>query len=257
MSMLGSAVFSMSDALANIKDASSAVYHSFITGFGNFITAFREVKATENQIGVVVIGAHAVLDNAATYESLKQFKDAQSALKAVVWGAKPASVQDQANLNSALEATNITKEATVMLSSMKAVLESFGPGKKVMLLLSEKDVAALEAEVGISIAELLDENKLLKVAIVKDSVNGEAAPMTLAFANLMARNLNVVAPGLRKNLERLVAMTYKDAVTPDAMGALTDLSASLVTIAPVGVNAETDSAAQTYKETTRKLESGV
>ncbi|MDD5775806.1 MAG: hypothetical protein PHS64_07690, partial [Candidatus Omnitrophica bacterium] len=184
--------------------------------------------------------------------------------KAVVWGEKPATDQDAIDLTSALAATSITKEAAVMLDSMENVLKRIGEEynigqRKIMLMLSEKDVAALEKEFDMTIAEFLDRNVLLKATIIKDSASGEAAPMTLAFANLLARNLKVEAPALGSALARLTAMTYKDAAT-DVIAAVTDLTANLVTIMPVNVDAETAQAAQDYKDATkvaRKLDIGV
>ncbi|MFA5100551.1 MAG: hypothetical protein WC547_06695, partial [Candidatus Omnitrophota bacterium] len=252
------------EAAAKIKASSAAVYQKLVTGFGNFVTALRDVKVGDEQVGVVVMGANAVLDNAGTFESLKQVKGAQHALKAVVWGEKPATDQEAMDLTSALTATSITKEAAVMLDSMENVLERIGEEynigqSKIMLMLSEKDVAALEKEFDMTIAEFLDRNVLLKATIIKDSASGEAAPMTLAFANLLARNLKVEAPALGSALARLTAMTYKDAST-DVIAAVTDLTANLVTIMPVNVDAETAQAAQDYKDATaaaRKLDIGV
>ncbi|HNQ50803.1 MAG TPA: PEP/pyruvate-binding domain-containing protein [Candidatus Omnitrophota bacterium] len=252
------------EAAAKIKATSAAVYQKLVTGFGNFVTALRDVKVDDERVGVVVMGANAVLDNAGTFESLKQVKGAQHALKAVVWGEKPASDEEDVDLSSALAATGITKEAVVMLDSMENVLERIGEEynigqSKIMLMLSEKDVLALEKEYDMDIKEFLDRHPLLKATIVKNSASGEAAPMTLAFANLLARNLKVEAPALGSALARLTAMTYKDASSA-VIAAVTDLTANLVTIMPVNVDAETAQAAQDYKDATavaRKLDIGV
>ncbi|MGE5308203.1 MAG: glucose-6-phosphate isomerase family protein [Deltaproteobacteria bacterium] len=219
--------------------------------YGAFV---ETVKAAKDAKGALVVGANALMDNAGLLSSLKQVKDANPGIKVVVWANGIFEAAKLQAMKVDMIADGITDKG---LRGAFATVEQLGvPQNRVSLINSAIDVENIKTEYAAAdLSAVLAQKQGVKAVSVQApdmkaaAVNAMPLVVARAVTGAMADNTAVVASyqALGKSL------VDNDAVAPENLKALDDLTKDVAEAPLVKVSDEMVKTHIAYQETLNKI----
>jgi len=234
------------DLRQDLRDARSAdimVHKALPEGFDNLIAALKETK--EDNYGVVVVGANAILNNAGAIATLKMLKG--TGYEVVVWAQYEAQL-DVLKLMGIEEVTKTLISYESSHESLEAVLSKYSKsGISTALIVSHLDAENID----------LDNIKRSEVKVV--SLQKPQAEET-QLINSMPLAISRAVAGMTEddyiiNRHEALTLAYRDAgqVSAEDLAKLNGLISEMPQMPLISVNEEVAQAQIVYEETVAKI----